>query len=181
MFRVIYCCGLRSSEACFMKCSDVNLNNGAIKVIGSKGRKDRVVYLSPDLLELCVNYDTRMQDLSLGRKYFFPSQRKEHLVNTSICELFNGILAKTSFSGETSKKPTCHGLRHTFAVNSMRQCVASGGNFDTYIYYLSKYMGHGNPKETMYYLHMAVNIIPELRAKAKGFEDVIGGVLHAEE
>jgi hypothetical protein len=33
----------------------------------------------------------------------------------------------------------------------------------------------------MYYLHMVVNVIPELREKASGFEDVIGGVRHAEE
>ena len=63
----------------------------------------------------------------------------------------------------------------------MRQCIANGDNFDGYIQYLSKYMGHKSPQETMYYLHMSVNIIPELRAKAKGFEDVIGGVVYAEE
>jgi hypothetical protein len=42
-------------------------------------------------------------------------------------------------------------------------------------------MGHTNPQETMYYLHMVINIIPELRAKAKRFEDIIGGVFRAEE
>ena len=181
MFRVIYCCGLRSSEACDLKCRDINLSGGTIRVMGSKGHKDRVVYLAPDLQDLCTRYDAAMELLLPRREYFFPSQRDKHFVNTSICRIFNGILAKTSFFCKTSKKPTCHGLRHTFAVNSMRQCVANGDNFDSYIHYLSKYMGHKNPRETMYYLHMAVNIIPELRAKAKGFEAVIGGVLHAEE
>jgi len=42
-------------------------------------------------------------------------------------------------------------------------------------------MGHKNPQETMYYLHVATNIIPVLKEKAKGFEDIIGGVLYAEE
>ena len=181
MFRAIYCCGLRSSEACYLKCGDVNLNSGAINIMGSKGHKDRVVYLAPDLLVLCVKYNAGMEALLPGREYFFPSQRKGHFVNKSICQIFDGILAKTSFFGKTSKKPTCHGLRHIFAINSMRQCIANGGNFDNYIHYLSKYMGHKTPQETMYYLHMAVNIVPELRAKAKGFEDVIGGVIHAEE
>ena len=181
MFRVIYCCGLRNSEACYLKRSDINLNNGAIKVIGSKGHKDRTVYLSPDLLELCVRYDARMEDMLPRREYFFPSPRKPHYINTSICMIFDELLAKTSFFGKTSKKPTCHGFRHTFAVNSMRQCIANGDNFDNYIHYLSKYMGHKNPQETMYYLHMTVNIMPELREKAKGFEDVIGGVIRAEE
>lgn len=182
MFRVIYCCGLRNSEACKLKRGDVSLKNGAIKVIGSKGRKDRIVWLASDLLELCERYDAAMEPLLPGREYFFPSQRHKHFINTSICRIFDEqLLAKCSFYGKTSKKPTCHGLRHAFAVNSMRQCIANGDDFDAYIQYLSKYMGHSKPQETMHYLHMAVNIIPELRAKAKGLEDVIGGVLHAEE
>lgn len=181
MFRMIYCCGLRNSEACNLKRADVNLNNGIVRIIGSKGHKDRVVYLAPDLQKLCVKYDSAMGLLLPGREYFFPSQHRKHFVNTSICKAFDELLARTSFYGKTSKKPTCHGLRHTFAVNSMRQCIASGENFDSYIQYLSKYMGHKNPQETMYYLHMAVNIIPELRAKAEGFEAVIGGVVYAEE
>jgi integrase len=181
IFRVIYCCGLRNSEACNLKRADMNLSNGAVKIIGSKGHKDRVVYLAPDLLQLCVKYDAAIEAMLPGREYFFPSQHHKHFINTSICKIFDELLARTSFYGKTSKKPTCHGLRHTFAVNSMRQCIANGENFDSYIQYLSKYMGHKNPQETMYYLHMVINVIPELRAKAKGFEDVIGGVVYAEE
>jgi len=182
MFRVIYCCGLRNTEVCNLKRSDINLKNGSIKIIGSKGHKDRVVYLASDLLGLCKKYDAAMEPLLPGREYFFPSQHHKHFINTSICRIFNEqLLAKCSFYGKTSKKPTCHGLRHTFAVNSMRQCIADGDNFDEHIQYLCKYMGHTSPQETLYYLHMVANIIPELRARAKGFEDVIGGVFHAEE
>jgi integrase len=181
LFRTIYCCGLRNSEACNLRCEDVVLNSGIIRIIGSKGRKDRVVYLHQDLLLLCGKYDSAMQELLPGREYFFPSQIRKHFVNTSICYLFNQILAKTSFAGRTSKKPTCHGFRHTFAVNSMRQCIAKGDDFDDCIQYLSKYMGHSKPQETMYYLHMAVSVVPELRMKAAGFEDIIGGVLYAED
>jgi integrase len=133
MFRTIYCCGLRNSEACNLKRSDVNLNGGAIKIIGSKGFKDRVVYLAPDLLKLCGKYDAAMEKLLPSREYFFPSHHHKHFNNTSICKQFNDILAKTSFYGKTSKKPTCHGLRHTFAVNNMRQCIEAGDNFASYI------------------------------------------------
>jgi len=55
MFRVIYCCGLRSSEAGNLKYGDVNLDMGKIKILKSKGHKDRVVYFAPDLLRLCIN------------------------------------------------------------------------------------------------------------------------------
>jgi len=181
MFRMIYCCGLRNSEACNLRRNDVNLNNGVVKIIGSKDCKDRIVYMAPDLTSLCKKYDDGIDALLPSREYFFPSHHQKHFANTTICKIFNELLAKTSFCGKTSKKPTCHGFRHTFAVNSMRQCITNDDNFDSYILYLSRYMGHKSPQETMYYLHMSINIIPELREKAKGFEDVIGGVLYAEE
>ena len=112
LFRMIYCCGLRNSEVCNLKRGDINLNKGTIKIVGSKGHKDRAVYLASDLLEICVKYDDAMEHLLPGREYFFPSQHHKHLINTSICRIFNEILAKCSFYSKTSKKPTCHGLRY---------------------------------------------------------------------
>jgi integrase/recombinase XerD len=181
MFRTIYCCGLRNSEACNLKCSDINLRDGITRILGSKGHKDRLVYMSEDLLGLCQKYDTCMQVLLPCREYFFPSSRSKHYSKTSLCRLFDCILNKTSFHDRTGKKPTCHGLRHTFAVNSMRQCIASGNNFDNMIQYLSRYMGHRSPQNTMYYLHMTVNLVPEIRKKAKGFEDILNGVAYVED
>ena len=54
-------------------------------------------------------------------------------------------------------------------------------NFDVLIGYLSKYMGHSCPQSTMYYLHMAVNLVPEIRKMAKGYEDILNGVAYVEE
>ena len=181
IFRMIYCCGLRNSEACHLKYCDINLQDGTIKVYESKGHKSRMVYMSEDLTKLCYKYDSVMETILPGREYFFPSSRVDYYNNTSVCKLFDSILKKTSFCGKTSKKPTCHGLRHTFAVNSMRQCIAGGENFDILICYLSRYMGHSCPQNTMYYLHMAVTLVPEIRRMAKGYEDILNGVAYVEE
>lgn len=181
MFRMIYCCGLRNSEACNLKRSEINLKNGTIKIYESKGHKNRVVYMSADLTELCRKYDSVMDIMNPRREYFFPSSRSANYNNTSVCRLFDNIFGKTSFFGKTSKKPTCHGLRHTFAVNSMKKCIKDGGNFDNMIRYLSRYMGHSCPQNTMYYLHMVVNLVPEIREMAKGYEDILNGVAYVEE
>lgn len=181
LFRMIYCCGLRNSEACHLKCCDITLQDGTIKIYESKGHKNRLLYMSEDLTELCRKYDSAMVTMNPGREFFFPCSRADYYSNTSVCKLFDSILNKTSFCGKTSKKPTCHGLRHTFAVNSMRKCIANGENFDIMIRYLSRYMGHSCPQNTMYYLHMAVNLVPEIRKMAKGYEDILNGVAYVEE
>jgi integrase len=181
MFRVVYCCGLRNSEACDMKRSVVDLKNATIRIEHSKGAKDRVVYMSSGLLRLCARYDDEINRLIPDREYFFPSEHTKHFHNSTICSIFNHVIARTPFFCKTSKKPTCHSLRHTFAVNSMRQCISGGGNFDERILYLCRYMGHRTPQETMYYLHLSVNLAHEIRENADGFEDVMGGVWHVEE
>jgi integrase len=180
LFRVIYCCGLRNSEACNIRYSDIDLNSGIIKIMGSKRRKDRLVYLADDVAVLCSAYDKRMCSALFGREYFFLSGTGNHLVNSSACSLFDGILAMTSFAGHTSRKPTCHGLRHLFAINSMRKCLTEGHDFDSAIHYLSRYMGHKGPQETLYYLHAIPNIAGILREMGSGLNDVIGGVRHVQ-
>jgi integrase/recombinase XerD len=181
MFRLIYCCGLRNSEACNLKRSEISLKDGIIKIYESKGHKNRLVYMSADLTDLCRKYDFAMETMNPEREYFFPSSRKANYYNTSVCRLFDSILKRTSFYGKTSKKPTCHGLRHTFAVNSMRKCIEDGEDFDIMIRYLSRYMGHSSPQNTMYYLHMVINLIPDIRKMAKGYEDILNGVAYVEE
>lgn len=182
IFRMIYCCGLRNSEACNLKCYDINLQDGTIKIYESKGHKSRMVYMSDDLINLCRNYNAIMNILNPKRKYFFPSARSDCYNNTSVCRLFDSILNKTSFYAKTSKKATCHGFRHTFAVNSMRKCISEEEeDFDIMIRYLSRYMGHSCPQNTMYYLHMVVTLVPEIRKMAKGYEEILNGVTYVEE
>lgn len=84
MFRMIYCCGLRNSEACHLKYSDINLQEGTIKVYESKGHKNRIVYMSEELTKLCYKYDSVIQTLLPGlsaREYFFPSSRIDYYNN----------------------------------------------------------------------------------------------------
>lgn len=181
MFRMIYCCGLRNSEACHLKYCNINLQDGTIKIYESKGHKNRIVYMSEDLTELCRKYDSVIVKMNQGREYFFPSSRAGCYNNTAVCYLFDSILNKTSFYRKISKKATCHGLRHTFAVNSMRKCISDGEDFGIMIRYLSRYMGHACPQNTMYYLHMVVNLVPEIRKMAKGYEDILNGVAYVEE
>lgn len=84
------------------------------------------------------------------------------------------ILKKTELDKEFSVKPTVHGMRHLFAVKSMKKCLEQGEDFGNWIKYLSKYMGHESTEETMYYLHMVEALIPEYQEKissiTKGIE-----------
>jgi len=125
MFRMIYCCGLRNAEAGQLKKRNVDLNNGTLCIYESKGHKSRTVYMSDDLTVLCRKYDLAVEALLPARPYFFPSPGGCYL-SSSVCRVFDTVMDRAGFAKEASKKPTCHGLRHVFTVNSMRKCLAEG-------------------------------------------------------
>lgn len=70
LFRIIYACGLRNSEACAIKMEDMDLEHGIIRVIHSKGDKDRNLFMDGTMAELCRRFDTAYSSILPGRKYF---------------------------------------------------------------------------------------------------------------
>lgn len=181
IFRLIYSCGLRTSEACNLKIDDVDLDSGILTIYHSKGYKDRIVYLSDSMLELCRRFHDTYSLILPEREYFFqPSYDKTHYLNIDICDWFNSVLKKCNLYDKYPVKPTPHGLRHLFAVKSMKKCMNLGYSFDNWIKYLSQYMGHSSPQETMYYLHMVSHLFPEYSKKIKNLTEGMV-VIHEED
>ena len=56
IFRLYYCCGLRLAEACNLRINDVDFENGTLKIMQSKGDKDKLVYMAEDVTDLCRRY-----------------------------------------------------------------------------------------------------------------------------
>lgn len=174
LFRIIYACGLRNSEACVIRMEDINLERGIISVIHSKGDKDRNVFMDGMLADLCRRFDTFYSSILPERKYFFRiSVERLHPTKYNVDDWFDLILKKAGLDKKFSVKPTVHSMRHLFAVKSMKKCLEQGEDFDNWIKYLSKYMGHESTEETMYYLHMVEALIPEYQEKIRSITEGI--------
>ena len=167
LFRLIYACGLRNSEACSIRMKDISLENGKINIYHSKGDKDRVVYMDDSVLQMCRLFNDLYSSIVKDREYFFQISDTRTLTKYNVDDFFDLILNKSGLDKEFSNKPTVHDLRHLFAVNNMRKCIENNENFENRIKYLSLYMGHKSVKETMYYLHMVVSLLPQYRKKMK--------------
>ncbi len=174
LFRMIYSCGLRNSEACTIRKEDINLQRGVVRILHSKGDKDRIVFMDETLTDLCSRFDTVYSSMLPERKYFFQiSEERLHPTKYNVDDWFDLVLKKTGLDEEFSIKPTVHGLRHLFAVKSMKKCLEQGEDFGNWIKYLSKYMGHESTEETIYYLHMVEALIPEYQEKIRGITEGI--------
>jgi integrase/recombinase XerD len=182
LFRLFYCCGLRLAEGCYLKRSAVNLKNGCLYIYQSKGRKDRVVFMSPDMLKMCANYDRLMAKLVPDRDWFFPGRDGSRpFSKTSVDKRFKEFWNMTPYAGKVDKEPTVNCLRHTYVVKKMNDWMSQGRDFNAMMPYLSRYLGHSSINETQYYYHQTVSAFEIVRKHDSVADRVIPEVVPHEE
>lgn len=165
LFRMLYCCGLRNSECCGLATDQVNLEKGVLTIRGSKGKKDRLVYMADDLVQLCVKYYRYLCDeLASCPRWFFPGIDPEKPIkNTSIDRVFNRFWFRTPLSETCNNKPTVHDLRFTFVTDRINQWTLQGTNVAVMMPYLLKYLGHKGLQDSYYYYHISGQLYDSIR------------------
>lgn len=155
LFRMIYCCGLRNSEACGIPSDRVDLDAGTLSIAQSKGRRDRVVHMAGDLTGLCADYFAWLQgELGFRPDWFFPSKDPaKPLVNTSVDRAFNRCWNATEHARGCSDKPVVHDLRFSFITDRVNRWALDGVDVEAMMPYLSRYVGHKDLQSTYYYIH----------------------------
>ena len=169
IFRLIYTCGLRVSEACCLLFEDVDLTNGRFIIRNSKGNKDRLVYMAKDMTVLCLKYSVYLRDtLKKTPLWFFPARDPMKPISKITVEAhFNTAWEKTECSKLANDKPTIHSLRHTFVTNKINEWAEKGISLDVMGPYLSKYLGHSDFLETHYYYHYSEQVGDIIRSADK--------------
>ena len=182
LFRLFYCCGLRLSEGCYLPRFCIDLNNGTIKILHSKGNKDRLVFLADDVRALCREYDQGMQSIIADREWFFPGWHLNRPIRArAVDKKFSEFWNKTPFAGTVDKKPTVQSLRHTFVVNKMNEWMETGADTTVMMPYLSRYLGHSSISDTQYYFHTIEQAFPVVHSHDAVAQRVIPEVVTYEE
>ena len=169
IFRLIYCCGLRISEARKLCWKDVDFKQGTIHILQSKGHKDRLIYMAEDLTELLQTYEKVLSDkYHCLSDWVFPARETDRcLSNGTIDKKFREFWALTPYAEGCDKAPTVHCLRHTFVVKRMNLWMEEGIPLKEMLPFLSRYLGHQSPDETFYYYHQVAEAFRIIRDKDK--------------
>lgn len=140
LLALIYSAGLRVSEVCALKITDIDSNRMQIKVRNSKGNKDRYVILSDTILVGLRKYIKS----SKPRVYLFNGRTKgEPLGHSAVQQTFRLAMKKARIN----KDATVHTLRHSFATHLLEDKVD--------IVTIKELLGHADISTTMVYLHVA--------------------------
>jgi site-specific recombinase XerD len=144
----IYATGMRISEACRLKVEDIDSARMVILIRNGKGRKDRYVLLSNNLLIALRKFWL----IERPKEYLFPGNiRAKHISPESV----RLVLRKAALDAGLRKDVRPHILRHTFATHMIEMGV------DVTI--LQRLMGHASVTTTMRYLHLSTGKIHNLR------------------
>jgi integrase len=175
ILRLIYCCGLRISEARLLKNQDVNIESGTLRIMQSKGHKDRLVYFTSDMKQLLQRYHNEMlTQYNCQAEWFFPGRYPDRpLPVVTIDMVFRNAWNQTPFAAICDKAPTVHSLRHTFVVKRMNLWMEQGVSLKEMLPYLSRYLGHASPNETFYYYHQVDSAFRIVRQRDKSSSSVI--------
>lgn len=167
LLRLLYATGIRIGEALELTNNDVNLEDNYILVKDSKNGKQRIIPISPSLVNVCKEY--------LNYRNLLPCQRSKvkteyFFVNASGGKCGQGVrqwfrkcleLANIPYLGR-KQGPRIHDLRHTFAVNSLVSMAESGMDLYVSLPILSNYLGHQSISSTDHYVRLTASMFPDL-------------------
>ena len=147
ILETLYSCGLRVSELCYLKLSDLYLEEGFIKVEG-KGSKQRLVPISPRAIHELQLYFIDRNRMTIQKDfedYVFISKRGKNIsrimVFHIIKELANNLGLKKTISPHT--------FRHSFATHLLE----GGANLRA----IQCMLGHESIGTTEIYTHIDKN------------------------
>lgn len=133
MLSLIYSCGLRCGELLALKPVHIDSKRNIVMLKNAKGKKDRIVPLSPLILEMLREYFK----LYKPKTYLFEGQNIGMQYDARSLQL---ILKQALQKADIIKPVTLHWLRHSYATHLLE----SG----TDLRYIQELLGHNSSKTT---------------------------------
>ena len=153
MLTLAYGCGLRAGEVVRLRAGDIDSEQMIIRVVQSKGRKDRHVMLPDEVLDLLRQWwKARPQEHDAGvapeRRWLFPG-RSEHRPLTT--RQFGRLFKQAAADAGIRKPVTLHTLRHSFATHLLER--------GTDVRVIQALLGHDKLETTARYTRVATGLI----------------------
>jgi len=166
LFRMLYMCGLRSSEARLLKVGDVDLENGILTINHSKKDNSRLVPMSASLTERCRHYSEMVHPYPVSEDYYFPATGGKPMTIGNVYKNFRRFLWRAGIShGGRGYGPRSHDFRHAYAVHCLKKWAQQEKDLTAYLPVLKTYMGHDSFEETAYYLRLTADVFPDITLK----------------
>jgi integrase len=166
LFRMLYGCGLRISEALSLTLQDVDIANKMLHVRKGKNDKERLVPISDSLARRCSNFIDEAHEGHSSNHYFFFRRVGEPYCVSNLEKTFRTLLwdIDIPYCGK-NLGPRLHDLRHSFVCHRLNDWVRQDADLMVLLPVLSKYLGHENVTGTQWYLKLTAEAYPDIAEK----------------
>lgn len=145
---LLYSTGLRVSELLNLKWCNIDRSRMIINIIEGKGRKDRQVMLSENIIPLL-------------EKYYHEYKSKEYVLNGQFSLQYSqtsvlAVVKKLAVKANINKRVYTHLMRHC----SFTHMVENGVDINL----IQRLAGHNSVKTTAIYTHISHNIVSKIQS-----------------
>lgn len=158
MLTIAYGCGLRAGEVVRLRVSDIDSAQRIIRIVQSKGRKDRHVMLPDTVLDLlrqwwCERPVCHDFGIPSDERWIFPGRGDDRPLTTrQLSRLFHEAVK----AAVITKRVSLHSLRHSFATHMLEQ----GAD----IRKIQAVLGHDKLDTTARYTRVATALIANIES-----------------
>ncbi|GMU70265.1 MAG: tyrosine recombinase XerD [Steroidobacteraceae bacterium] len=155
MLEVLYATGLRVSELVSLKHSQVNLNQGVLRIVG-KGNRERLIPLGEEAVRWLSDFlRGPRNEILLDRTtdYLFPTRRGDRMTRQAFWHIIKRYARKAGVERDLSP----HTLRHAFATHLL--------NHGADLRVVQMLLGHSDLSTTQIYTHVARERMKELHSQ----------------
>lgn len=155
MLEVLYATGLRVSELVNLKYTQLNLNQGVVRIVG-KGNRERLIPLGEEAVRWLREFlGGPRGEILLDRssEYLFPTRRGDRMTRQAFWHIIKRYARKSNIDKELSP----HTLRHAFATHLL--------NHGADLRVVQMLLGHSDLSTTQIYTHVARERMKELHGR----------------
>jgi len=158
MLTLAYGCGLRAGEVVRLRAGDIDSTQMIIRIVQSKGRKDRHVMLPAEVLDLLRQWwkvrPTRHDSgVAPEQRWLFPGRSQHRPLTT---RQFGRLFKEAAKDGALRKTVSLHTLRHSFATHLLER--------GTDIRLIQALLGHDKLETTARYTRVATGMIAKIES-----------------
>jgi integrase/recombinase XerD len=160
MLTLAYGCGLRAGEVVRLRAGDIDSEQMIIRIVQSKGRKDRHVMLPAEVLDLLrqwwkVRPSGHDAGLAPEQRWLFPG-RNDRAGLPVTTRQFGRLFKDAAKAAGLRKTLSLHTLRHSFATHLLER--------GTDIRLIQALLGHDKLETTARYTRVATGMIAKIES-----------------
>jgi integrase len=162
VFGLLAVTGMRVGEVIALDEDDVDLRAGVLVIREAKFGKHRRLPVHATTVTALRHYTTVRAELCTRPRgsSFFVSTRGTRLIYRCLHTTFAHLLTRAGITAPAgASTPTIHGLRHSFAVATLRDWYRADADVAAKLPALSAYMGHAHPASTYWYYSAAPDLL----------------------